>query len=270
MFIFLLLAGAALCANKAILICCSWQYENYRHFSNTLTLQSVLEKNGYRKQDISVFMKEDILENKRNLYRNKLCVGDKFLQKGKDYTPIRRSTSYYEILNMVAGEDPIMIGTGEKTNLLIYITGHGGDGFIKYCNRSYIYKKDLTNALISLQKIRSLGKILFIADTCQADTLIDISALPGNISFLSTSLKGESSHSVNFNEQLNIFPIDMFVMSLQKLLYATPAAYEMSLKQIAVGPLSPDKIMSSITVHGPDVQLKEFFVQSHREESLYL
>ncbi|KAI5191362.1 GPI-anchor transamidase subunit K [Nematocida sp. AWRm77] len=211
----LLGAAESLCRNKAILIDCSFQYENYRHASNVLGLQSLLEKNGYTEEDISVFMVDDVLDDPRNPF-GQMCVGEEFLERGVDYTPKRRGASYFEVLNMVSGEDPVLLGADKSTNLLVYVTGHGGDGFIKHCNREYFYTEDFTRALSRLQEVREVGQVLFISDTCQAASLVDVSQLPANVCVLSTSKVGESSYSVDFNQTLRNFPIDMFVAHLRK------------------------------------------------------
>ncbi|KAI5186267.1 GPI-anchor transamidase subunit K [Nematocida homosporus] len=264
----LLLLSAVSAANKAILICCSWQYENYRHFANVLALQSLLERNGYSPKDIAIFMKEDILANRRNP-SEQLWVGDESLEPTKDYTPKRRDQSYYDILNLIAGEDEVLLGADAQTNLLIYITGHGGDGFIKYCNRSYFYREDITKALIRLQSVRRLGKVLFIADTCQADSLVDASQLPDNVTLISTSLLGESSHSANFNHRLNIFPIDLFVMQLTKAI-KSPAIQALTFKDLTKHELSFGSLLSTVSIHGPDAYLQDFLWQTHRPSSLFL
>ncbi|KAI5189722.1 GPI-anchor transamidase subunit K [Nematocida minor] len=270
MFVLFLLMGAVFCTNKAILINCSWQYENYRHFANVIALQSALEKNGFASDDISVYLKQDLLNDKR--MRDQNIETDYFtLVKGVDYTPKQRNTSYFEILNMIGGKDPVLLGADSATNLLIYITGHGGDGFIKYCNRKYFYTDDITDALVSLQKMRKLNRILFIADTCQADTLLDKSRLPDNVTFVSTSLKGESSHSTIFSQALNVFPIDLFVMHLYRLINAGKVEKEETFSKLVEREMPNDLIKSTITVSGPDVPLHDFIFQnSEKSFSLFL
>ncbi|KAI5187338.1 GPI-anchor transamidase subunit K [Nematocida sp. AWRm78] len=261
------------CSNKAILINCSWQYENYRHFSNVIALQSILESNGFTPKDISVFSKQDLLDDKR--MREKHIKTDYFtLEKNKNYTPISRNTSYFDILNMISGNDSILLNTNEHTNLLIYITGHGGNGFIKYCNRTYLYKNDITDALINLQRIRKLKSVLFIADTCQADTLIDKSRLPENVTFVSTSLKGESSHSTTFSERLNVFPIDLFIMHLYKIHQEKRIFNGVALSEFIKSEFPEELVKSTVTFTGPDVNLYDFVFQrkiaQNIPENLYL
>ncbi|KAI5172082.1 GPI-anchor transamidase subunit K [Nematocida sp. LUAm3] len=269
LFLLLSLVLLVFCKNKALLISCSWQYENYRHFANVLTLQTLLQKNGFSHKDISVFLKSDILNDKRNTF-GELCIGEDILRKDKEYASCnRRSLSYYDILNMLRGEDAIFEDANEDTNLLIYITGHGGDSFIKYCNRSFFYTDDLTNAIMFLLNSRKLNKVLIISDTCQADTLFNFSVFPSNVTFLSTSLKGESSHSSNFHHDLNIFPIDLFVLSLYNFsknnLLKTASWDKLISKE-----LSKNVLLSTISVHGNSYELKDFFIQSPETDSLYL
>lgn len=272
MFIALLVyfLSSVMCINKALLINCSWQYGNYRHFSNFIALQSALEANGFSPSDISVFSKQDLLTDRR--MRNPNIQTDQCtLVEGVDYTAKRRHSSYFDILNMISGKDSIFLDADSSTNLLIYITGHGGDGFIKYCNRKYFYTRDLTDALIRLQEIRKLGKVLFISDTCQADTLLDKERLPSNVTFLSTSLKGESSQSAAFSEELNIFPIDIFAMNLHEIISQKRIKKKESLSETIQKRMPLSLIKSTVSFTGPDISLNDFIVQNEkREASLYL
>ncbi|KAI5181816.1 GPI-anchor transamidase subunit K [Nematocida sp. AWRm80] len=265
----LVLIPLALCLNKAILINCSWQYENYRHFSNVLAFQSLLEKNGYHPKDISVFMKEDLLEDKRTTVK-KICIGNTFLEKGKDYTPKRRHTSFYEILDMISGNDPILDDADENTNLLIYMTGHGGNGFIKYCNRKYFYKDDVTEALSRLQRNRVFKRVLFISDTCQASSLIDLSKVQDNVTFISSSLVGESSHSANFNEALNVFPIDLFVQTLYSLGSSRKLKQYSTASALIKAEMPVSKMLSTVTLRGPEINLADFLypLENRDEENI--
>lgn len=264
------LVGPVLSINKAILINCSWHYENYRHFSNCIALQSALESNGFLPSDISVFSKQDLLKDKR-MREPEIKTDYCTLVKMVDYTPKFRNTSYFDILNMIAGKDSVMIGADSTTNLLIYLTGHGGDGFIKYCNRKYLYTRDITDALISLQRIRKLNRVLFIADTCQADTLVDKKRLPNNVTFLSTSLKGESSHSASFSESLNVFPIDLFAMKLYEIITQNKVQKDDTLSEIVERAMPVDTVQSTVSVTGPDVFLHDFIFQNSQiSHSLYL
>lgn len=262
----LLLAGPGVCGwkepsdNRAILINCSWQHQNYRHAANVIALQSGLLKNGYSPQNISIFMKQDPLDDRRNTFPA-IHLGDFVtLHPQKDYDDSRRRcSSFYDALNMLSGEDPVLLGAGRNTNLLVYITGHGGNGFIKYCNRKYYYTEDLTRALVALQRARKLKHVLVVVDTCQADSLLDTSRLPDNVTVLSTSLVGESSYSADFEPNINLFPVDLFARSMYSLLSTGRAFAYTSLHALAAQELSKETLLSTITIRGSDVNPRHFF-----------
>lgn len=266
-----LLLGAApgCCRNKAILIDCSFQYENYRHAVNVRALQSLLEKNGFLPSDLAVFIKDDLLADPRNHWPHLYLSDSTVLRRGTDYTPIGRSSSYFDILNLLAGEDPALVGADSTTNLLIYLTGHGGDGFIKYCNREYFFAEDITRALLKLQAIRRLGQVLFISDTCQADTLVNLAQLPPNVFFVSTSLKGESSHSVNFAPSLNVHPVDLFIAHFYDLERSGAFQTTQDFGALSKTVFPTSTVYSTVTVHG-DFVLSDFIYQRDPPASLYL
>ena len=106
-----------------------------------------------------------------------------------------------------------------NSNLMIYVTGHGGDQFFKFQDEvrcisfldrflSFVFQslsrcfafqeelmaKDIANLMDKMYEEGKFGKALFIADTCQAFTLFDKVTTP-NVMALGTSLIDESAYA---------------------------------------------------------------------------
>jgi phosphatidylinositol glycan class K len=100
------------------------------------------------------------------------------------------------------------LATDEQSNVLIYMTGHGGDNFLKFQDQEEINARDLADALTQMHErkrysqlkfrinITRYNEILLMIDTCQASTMHDHIVAPG-VTAIASSIRGESSYSVN-------------------------------------------------------------------------
>lgn len=61
--------------------------------------------------------------------------------------------------------------TDAGSNLLLFMTGHGGDEFIKFQDQFEMMSKDVADALGQMREKRRYNEVLFIAETCQAATM---------------------------------------------------------------------------------------------------
>ena len=94
-----------------------------------------------------------------------------------------------------------------SSNVLIYMTGHGGDQFLKFQDHEEITSQDLADAFEQMYVKKRYNELLFIIDTCQANTLFDSFYSP-NILSMGSSRKEESSYAVFFNINIDIFSIE--------------------------------------------------------------
>lgn len=88
--------------------------------------------------------------------------------------------------------------TDEGSNILIYLTGHGGNGFLKFQDSEEITSQELGDALEQMWQKRRYHEILFVVDTCQASSMYEKFYSP-NILAVASSLVGEDSLSVSIS-----------------------------------------------------------------------
>lgn len=53
----------------------------------------------------------------------------------------------------------------------MYLSGHGGDGFLKFQGVETLTSTDISDSLSQMAAQRRYGRMLFIVDTCQAESL---------------------------------------------------------------------------------------------------
>lgn len=88
-----------------------------------------------------------------------------------------------------------ILDTNEHSNILIFMTGHGGENFLKFRNVEEVSAHDVSAAFGQMWQDRRYKEILFIIDTCQAGSMISMFKAP-NIYGIASSKVGESSYSV--------------------------------------------------------------------------
>lgn len=99
--------------------------------------------------------------------------------------------------------------TDEGSNILIYMTGHGGDGFLKFQDSEEITSVELADAFEQMWQKRRYNQILFIVDTCQAESLSQKLYSP-NILGVGSSKVGEDSLSHHGDPTIGVYVIDRY------------------------------------------------------------
>ncbi|ETO11153.1 hypothetical protein RFI_26224 [Reticulomyxa filosa] len=119
------------------------------------------------------------------------------------------------------------LNTDSRSNILVYLDGHGGNTFLKFHDKDEIQSQDLADAFnimhsqvffFSCRIFPFFGRyneILFIVDTCQAATLYSHFTAP-NIIAIGSSLKGESAYSVCLVLCLSFF---FFIKKMRIILF---------------------------------------------------
>lgn len=105
----------------------------------------------------------------------------------------------------------------ENSKVMIYITGHGGDEFLKFHDKEELSAADLAFALRQMYLQRRYGELLVVVDSCQASTLGNYLDVP-NITLISSSGLGENSFAFDTNHQLGLAVIDRFTHKMQEYL----------------------------------------------------
>src|SRR3989338_8300806 len=167
--------------NYAVLVCTSRFWFNYRHVANTLSVYHAVKRLGIPDQNIVLMLADDIACNPRNVY------------PGTVFGALNHATNLYEgdiqvdyrgyevtsenFLRLLSGRTlpgtPLskQLPTDGRSNILIYMSGHGGDGFIKFQDSEEVCDDDLADVFQQMWETRRYREIMFIVDTCQATTL---------------------------------------------------------------------------------------------------
>lgn len=215
--------------NWAVLICTSKYWFNYRHLSNTLTLYRIIKRLGFTDDHIIFMNANDATCDARNplvgeIYNNPSYVdfdlfygeGDmiEIDYRGLDVNPesFRRILTGNHYTHTPASK---RLQLNSLSNVLIYMSGHGGDEFMKFHDHEEFSAEDFAEVVLQMEFKKRFREMLIIVETCQASTLTSRIHSKGVVSITSSG-KGENSYAYVPNENLGVPVIDRFTYSLDE------------------------------------------------------
>ncbi|DBA71030.1 TPA: hypothetical protein ACH3X2_011458 [Trebouxia sp. C0005] len=205
--------------NWAVLVDTSRYWFNYRHIANTLSIYTTIKRLGIPDSNILLMLADDIACNPRNPHPT--FVFNNADQQTNLYDDIVE-VDYrgYEVtagnfLDVLHGtHNPAVpkskrLLSNNQSNLLVYITGHGGDGFMKFQDKEEVTSDGIGKAFALMHEQNKYNELLFIADTCQAASLYGSIRSPNIVSMASSKIGEDSlSHHVDYNVGVSV--IDRF------------------------------------------------------------
>lgn len=205
--------------NWAVLVSTSRFWFNYRHMANTLSLYRTVKRMGIPDSQIILMLADDIACNPRNafpgtVFNNKDQAIDLYGDsievdyRGYDVTVenfVRLLTDRWD------ADHPRLkrLLTDENSNIFIYLTGHGGNEFLKFQDAEEIGAYDIADAFAQMHELKRYNEILFMIDTCQANTMYERFYSP-NILAVGSSAIDESSYSHHSDLDIGVAVIDRF------------------------------------------------------------
>lgn len=203
--------------NWAVLVSTSRFWFNYRHLSNTLSLYRTVKRLGIPDSQILLLLPDDMACNPRNafpgtVYSNADRRMDLYGENVEvDYRGYEVTVENFIRLLTDRWEDGVprskRLGSDEGSNILIYMTGHGGSEFLKFQDSEEISSWDLADAFQQMREKKRYNELLFMIDTCQANTLYRQFYAPGMIATGSSEVD-ESSYSHHADNDVGVAVID--------------------------------------------------------------
>jgi GPI-anchor transamidase subunit K len=204
-------------SNWAVLVSTSRFWFNYRHLSNTLSLYRTVKRLGIPDSQILLLLPDDMACNPRNafpgtVYSNSDRRMDLYGENVEvDYRGYEVTVENFIRLLTDRWDDSVpaskRLGTDEGSNILIYMTGHGGSEFLKFQDSEEISSWDLADAFSQMREKKRYNEMLFMIDTCQANTMYRQFYAPGVIA-TGSSEEDESSYSHHADNDVGVAVID--------------------------------------------------------------
>ncbi|KAK0627633.1 peptidase C13 family-domain-containing protein [Immersiella caudata] len=219
-----LLAPAALVeaehtSNWAVLVCTSRFWFNYRHLANVLSIYRTVKRLGIPDSQIILMLPDDMACNPRNAFPGTVysnadravdLYGDNIEVDYRGYE-VTVENFIRLLTDRVGDEMPRSkrLLTDDRSNILVYMTGHGGNEFLKFQDAEEIGAFDLADAFEQMWEKKRYHEILFMIDTCQANTMFSKLYSP-NIIATGSSKLDQSSYSHHADNDVGVAVIDRY------------------------------------------------------------
>ncbi|MDI1487404.1 MAG: glycosylphosphatidylinositol anchor biosynthesis [Ramalina farinacea] len=204
-------------SNWAVLVSTSRFWFNYRHLANVLSLYRTVKRLGIPDSQIILMLPDDMACNPRNAFPGTVynnadraldLYGDNIEVDYRGYEVTVEN--FIRLLTDRLGEDVPRgkrLGSDAGSNVLVYMTGHGGNEFLKFQDAEEIGGWDLADAFEQMWEKRRYNEMLFMIDTCQANTLFQHFYSP-NIIATGSSEIDQSSYSHHADNDVGVAVID--------------------------------------------------------------
>ncbi|CCU80598.1 GPI-anchor transamidase precursor [Blumeria hordei DH14] len=206
-------------SNWAVLVSTSRFWFNYRHISNVLSLYRTVKRLGIPDSQIILMLPDDMACNPRNAFPGTVysnadravdLYGDNIEVDYRGYEVTVEN--FIRLLTDRVGEEmprSKRLLTDDRSNILVYMTGHGGNEFLKFQDAEEISAFDLADAFEQMWEKKRYHELLFMIDTCQANTMYSKLYSP-NIIATGSSEIDQSSYSHHADNDVGVAVIDRY------------------------------------------------------------
>ncbi|KAL0067185.1 glycosylphosphatidylinositol anchor biosynthesis [Marasmius tenuissimus] len=205
--------------NWAVLVCSSRYWFNYRHMANALGMYRTVKRLGIPDSNIILMLADDAACNSRNKFpasvyanpgRHLDLYGDNIEVDYRGY-----EVTVENFLRVLTGRLDESVPrskrllTDRNSNIFIFMTGHGGNEFLKFQDNEEISAHDIADAFEQMWQGGRYNEIFFMIDTCQANTMYSKFYSP-NILATGSSFEGENSYSHENDNDIGVAVIDSY------------------------------------------------------------
>jgi len=234
--------------NWAVLVDTSRFWFNYRHVANVLSIYRSVKRLGIPDSQIILMVADDMACNPRNprpatVFNN---ANENINVYGDDVEVDYRGyeVTVENLVRLLTGRLPPStprskrLLTDSGSNILVYMTGHGGEGFLKFQDSEEITNIELADAFQQMWVKRRYNEVFFMIDTCQAASMFHKFYSP-NILAVASSLVGEDSLSHHVDPAIGVYIIDRYTYyALEFLERVTPDSKKTMAEFLRVCPKS--------------------------------
>ena len=212
-------------SNKAVLICGSEGWYNYRHQADILNVYQHLKKNGFSDDDIILIMRDDIANHPKNKYPGVIKVSPNGPNLYQDVVLDYRADTLAvtDLMSILQGEKSDKLHTVlESTNtdnVLLFWTGHGKKGSFSWLETKESFSAEqLAQTLRQMYDKQMYQSMLVCTEPCYSGSVLQaIEGIPLVLGF-SAADAHESSFADNYSTELGIWMCDRFSNNLMQLL----------------------------------------------------
>lgn len=204
-------------SNWAVIVSTSRYWFNYRHASDALSFYHTVRRLGIPDSNIVLMLADDFACNPRNAFPGEVFNDGNHRVNlyGEAVQVDYRGTevSVHAFLRVLTGRHEKQVppskrlGSDSNSNVLVYMSGHGGDDFLKFQDNQEMMGADLADAIAQMWEARRYRRMLLFVETCEAESLTAAVSSP-NVLTVATSKLGEKSYSHHSDVKVGLHVID--------------------------------------------------------------
>ena len=210
---------------KAVLICGSEGWYNYRHQADILYVYNNLKKNGFTDDDIILIMRDDIAGHAKNAYKGviKVSLNGENLYRDIQLDYRADTLGVADIKDILLGNKSSRLSTvlesTETDNVLLYWTGHGTAGAFSWLET----KEKFTSVMLGetvrkMYENKQYQSMLICAEPCYSGSVVKAVEGVPLVLGIAAADENESSYADNFNPELGVWMCDRFSYNLMRIL----------------------------------------------------
>eukprot|EP00040_Diaphanoeca_grandis_P021902 m.117114 g.117114 ORF g.117114 m.117114 type:complete len:376 (-) comp28555_c0_seq1:123-1250(-) len=210
-----------------VIVSTSRFWYNYRHESNALSIYRSVKRLGVPDSNIILMLAEDFACNPRNRYTGTVFNnGQKSINVyGDDIEVDYRGleVTAEALIRLLTGRHESTVPMSKRllstkeSNVQLYMTGHGGEDFLKFQDQGIVSGAELGDSFEQMYQQQRYKELLFIIDTCHAESLLDGIHSP-NVIGIASSSRHEDSYSVDLSRDIGVHMVDAFTGRLLQFL----------------------------------------------------
>ncbi|PSR70740.1 hypothetical protein PHLCEN_2v13360 [Hermanssonia centrifuga] len=189
------------------------------HMANALGMYRTVKRLGIPDSNIILMLADDAACNSRNKFpgcvyanagRHLDLYGDNIEVDYRGY-----EVTVENFLRVLTGRmDPSVprskrLLTDDRSNIFVYMTGHGGNEFLKFQDNEEISAFDIADAFEQMWQKKRYNEIFFMIDTCQANTMYSKFYSPHILATGSSEIN-ENSYSHENDNDVGVAVIDSY------------------------------------------------------------
>jgi len=250
-------AGSTSTNTWVVLASTSRYWFNYRHTANALSIYRIVKAAGVPDSNILLLLPDDYACQPRNgphaaaMFNSHSHSFNLYSDDDVEVDYRGSAVTVESLLRLLTGRHSQHVAkrqrllSDERSNVLLYLSGHGGNQFLKFQDAEELSATDIGLALQTMFAQRRFARLLLLTDTCQAESLHAHIEAPGVLS-LAASRVGENSYSSGLDPAVGLSLIDRFTDSMLDFFERRQSQHNGSSGQHWMGRVSVGELVGSL------------------------
>lgn len=209
--------------NYALVVAGSETWSNYRHQADALCIYQLLKGAGYDDDHIVLILADDLARNAKNPEPGVIRVREdgENVYAGAQIDYRLEDLQPGDLADILCGRKserlPQVINATEQDNVLVFWSGHGGQGSLLWGEYFQFYDRDMVRLMAQLNEggIRRYRKMLWLVEACYAGSVAQAGVGYPGVLYMTASNAYEPSKADIYSSTLHTYMSNRFTATLE-------------------------------------------------------